>query len=241
MLVLSKLNWDLHLVLPQDYLAILVKINLLSLENLSNAETLCTQTYLSKHLCSQVNPRELAMSSFKITTNSGKDLSTINHVLRVTADRVKNCAEILLNHFGLASEGVKTPPSVLSPFKVTSSSTPKSTRIPLRETELNSAVLRNTRRQLNVSAINETESETAETTNKENNDSAIGMLSSSMLSSPTVSGSSKTSSQQSSPDSGANSDSPKSNKDIAESSENVSNADTIKKLSETVSKAKISS
>ena len=100
----------------------------------------------------------------------------------------------------------------MSPFKAESTSTPKSSRVPFRDSNIE---VNNIRRRL--ASPNTSVASTED--NKENNDSAIGLMNTTNNSSPTGTSSlrsgtssSKGSSTQSSPDSGAACKSP----DIAE-------------------------
>jgi len=204
MLVLSKLNWDVNLVIALDYLEPVLQSLWPQAETtttssdsneLKECSVLCCRASQSATFRSHFSPKTVALSVWH------KPISKeILAWLEVSQENIDQCTKAL---FPL------TP--TVSPFKVESSSTPKSSRLPLRD---NIEVI-NIRRRL--TSLNTSYNITAED-NKENNDSAIGGIlnttCSSSGASPTGSskGSSKGSSTQSSPDSGAACKSP----DIAE-------------------------
>lgn len=208
MLVLSKLNWDVNLVIALDYLEPVLQSLWPQAESttlstttdsneLKECSVLCCRASQSATFRSHFSPKTVALSVWH------KPISKeILAWLEVSQEKIDQCTKAL---FPL------TP--TVSPFKVESSSTPKSSRIPLRDNSIEVINIRRRLTSLNTSTniINTEE-------NKENNDSAIGGIlnttCSSSGASPTGSskGSSKGSSIQSSPDSGAACKSP----DIAE-------------------------
>jgi len=246
MLVLSKLDWDVNFVIALDYLEPLNSL-LSTSENLPQASPMETNELknlictLSKRYttfraiytarivaCSALNltenPEMLEILGLNRTTeNTGHvrpDETKSGKALENDKVLLKECSKEFKS---LPSESCKTPPlsnNQLSPFKAESTSTPKSSRTPLRNnnnvnvnSEINPSVNTTPTRRRLTSLCGGEES-------KENNDSGFGLLLSTSVESQcskTPSVSSKNSSKQSSPDSGASSEtSPKTNKDVQE-------------------------
>ena len=246
MLVLSKLDWDVNFVIALDYLEPLNSL-LSTSENLPQASAMETNELknlictLSKRYttfraiytarivaCSALNltknPEILEILGLNRTPeNTGHvrpDETKSGHTLENDKVLLRQCSK---EFNSLPSESCKTPPlsnNQLSPFKAESTSTPKSSRTPLRNnnnvnvnSEINPSVNTTPTRRRLTSLCGGEES-------KENNDSGFGLLLSTSVESQcskTPSVSSKNSSKQSSPDSGASSGtSPKNNKDVKE-------------------------
>ena len=220
MLVLSKMNWDVNLVIALDYLEPLQSLwpraETVTTETataavaddsneLKECSVLCCRFSQSAKFRAEFSPQTLALAVWH--KSIPPDISTM---LGVSHEMLDQCTKRM---FGGATITTTTP--TVSPFKVAvlldSTSTPKSSRVPLRDSNIE-AGLTNIRRRLTslTNSISE---------DKENNDSAIGLMNTSARSSTNSSpneskGSkgSKGSSTQSSPDSGAACKSP----DIAE-------------------------
>lgn len=192
MLVLSKLEWEVNLVIALDYLEPLNSLLTMPKAVTNESKNLiCTLSSRYTTFRAIYSARIVALAALNVAQKNILSLCQPDETL------LSACK----THFAIH----KTPPNSqqLSPFKVESSSTPKTSRTPLKDSH--NLMKQNTRRRL--TSLNTTNEET-----KENNDSAIGLLSTSAES---PSGpSSKASSQQSSPDSGASSGSPGDNKDL---------------------------
>ena len=177
--MLSKLDWDVNLVVALDYLEPLD--SLLNPQAESNeleksGELICS---LARYATFRAiySPQVMALASFgQLDKNSYPD--DLLPTLCIQADQLKSCIQAFFK---------STP--LNSPFKAESTSTPK--RHPLGNLQVNSPSVEVRRR---LSSLQEDN-------NKENNDSAI--LLNDTIATPT--NSSKTSSKQSSPDSGASS------------------------------------
>ena len=176
--MLSKLDWDVNLVVALDYLEPLD--SLLNPQAESNeleksGELICS---LARYATFRAiySPQVMALASFGQEKSYPDDLLPM---LCIQADKLTSCIQAFQ---------VKSTP-LNSPFKAESTSTPK--RNPLGDLQLNSPSIEVRRR---LSSLQEDN-------NKENNDSAI--LLNDTIATPT--NSSKTSSKQSSPDSGASS------------------------------------
>ena len=224
MLVLSKLDWDVNFVIALDYLEPLNSL-LSTSENLPQASAM--ETNELKNLICTLSKRYTtfrAIYTARIVACSALNLMEkpeILETLKLTLENdkvlLRQCYKKEFNILPLC----KTPPlsnnPQLSPFKAESTSTPKSSRTPLRDNNnvnVNSETVNTTpiRRRLTSLCSGEE--------SKENNDSGFGLLLSTSIGSKTPNSSknsSKTSSKQSSPDSGASSGtSPKTNKEVQE-------------------------
>jgi hypothetical protein len=221
MLVLSKMDWDVNLVIAHDYLDSLTSLMYPSMNpednELENAKLICCLSSKSTTFRATHGPRIVSLSSLLIQNEGHLSQDKLCSLVKVSQDDLKVC----LNTMGpqlWACLGQITPKKYQScPTKLSTSTpkssttTPKSSRLPLKEretTEEFNILVKNTRRRL--TSMTEDHDET---NNKENNDSAIGLLNASNLTSPTNSSTSRTSSKQSSPDSGASSGSPSSRND----------------------------
>lgn len=183
MLVLSKLEWEVNLVIALDYLEPLNSLLTMPKAVTNESKNLiCTLSSRYTTFRAIYSARTVALAALNV---SQKNILSLFQQLDETL--LSQCK----THFQMH----KTPPNSqqLSPFKVESSSTPKSSRTPLKDSH--NLIKQNTRRRL--TSLNTTNEDIM----KENNDSAIGLLSTSAESPP----SSKVSSQHSSPDSGASS------------------------------------
>ena len=160
--------------------------------------------------------RIVACSALNLVEKNPEILQLLDIATEKDQILLRKCAKEFKNESTIC----KTPPknSQLSPFKVESTSTPKTSRTPLRDSNVigfsnevynvNTTPIR--RRLTSLSGSTGEES-------KENNDSGFGLFLSTSVESKTPSVSSKSSSKQSSPDSGASSGtSPKNNKDVQE-------------------------
>jgi len=244
MLVLSKLDWDVNFVIALDYLEPLSSLlSSTSSSDLPSAssdlppakpiQTCATETEETnelKNLICSLSKRYAtfrAIYSARIVACSALNLVEKNQNPKIlqlldiaTAENqvlLRKCSKEFHNVPNIC----KTPPknSQSSPFKVESTSTPKSSRTPLRDnistfniiSEVEPVNTTPIRRRL-TSLCGSTGEES-----KENNDSGFGLFMSTGCESKTPSVSSKNSSKQSSPDSGASSGtSPKNNKDVQE-------------------------
>ena len=197
MLILSKLDWDVNLVIALDYLEPLQSLwpkAKTDSNELKECSVLCCRASQCANFRAKFSAKIVALSVW----NKPVPEAILTH-MQVSKEQWEECKKAM---HPLGTPPLGGTPSV-SPFKVESTSTPKSSRVPLRD----NIEVTNIRRRL--SSLNTSTGE-----NKENNDSAIGLMNTTH-SSPTNSGSSlgsKTSSTQSSPDSGAACKSP----DIAE-------------------------
>ena len=228
MLVLSKLDWDVNFVIALDYLEPLNSL-LSTSENLPQASAM--ETNELKNLICTLSKRYTtfrAIYTARIVACSALNLlekpeilETMKLTLENDKSLLRQCYKQEFNNYSLPL--CKTPPlsnNQLSPFKAESTSTPKSSRTPLRDNNnvnvnsetVNTVSTTPIRRRLTSLCSGEE--------SKENNDSGFGLLLSTSIGSKTPNSSknsSKTSSKQSSPDSGASSGtSPKTNKDVQE-------------------------
>ena len=227
MLVLSKLDWDVNFVIALDYLEPLNSL-LSTSENLPQASAM--ETNELKNLICALSKRYTtfrAIYTARIVACSALNLLEKPEILETMKLTLENDKSLLRQcykqEFNNSLPLCKTPPlsnNQLSPFKAESTSTPKSSRTPLRNnnnvnvnSEINPSVNTTPTRRRLTSLCGGEES-------KENNDSGFGLLLSTSVESQcskTPSVSSKNSSKQSSPDSGASSGtSPKTNKDVHE-------------------------
>ena len=221
MLVLSKLDWDVNFVIALDYLEPLNSL-LSTSENLPQASALMETNELKNLICtlSKRYTTFRAIYTARIVACSALNLMEKPEILEILKLTLENDKSLLRQcykqEFNNSLPLCKTPPlsnNQLSPFKAESTSTPKSSRTPLRDNNnfnVNSETVNTTpiRRRLTSLCSGEE--------SKENNDSGFGLLLSTSIGSKTPN-SSKSSSKQSSPDSGASSGtSPKTNKDVQE-------------------------
>ena len=228
MLVLSKLDWDVNFVIALDYLEPLNSL-LSTSENLPQASAM--ETNELKNLICTLSKRYTtfrAIYTARIVACSALNLlekpeilETMKLTLESDKSLLRQCYKQEFDNYSLPL--CKTPPlsnNQLSPFKAESTSTPKSSRTPLRDNNNVNVNLES------VNTVNTTPIRRRLTSlcsgeeSKENNDSGFGLLLSTSIGSKTPNSSknsSKTSSKQSSPDSGASSGtSPKTNKDVQE-------------------------
>ena len=210
MLVLSKLDWEVNLVIALDYLEPLntlqnsaetEKTGEKTEKRLPKAETnelknlICTLSSRYATFRAIYSARIVALASLKLQKSN---ISQLFELSPTETEKLRQCTE---KYFSV-TEAISHQTPNNSPFKIESTSTPKSSRTPLKDLKdvKNSPIRRR------LTSLSEE--------SKENNDSAIGYM---LNFSPPPSITSKTSSKTSSPDSGASSgDSPKSNKDVQE-------------------------